>query len=349
MSAIDRMSQTNTDKRDSPHQKGVPACLSMQSSYFCPVSLGRSWNVLLWVLLGVCLIAATWMNMKHPSPYLFSLYTIPVIIFAAFTVNRWLTAAFAAGVGAIWLYFSGLGWTAWLGAGGLLVTAILLQRIVIVSRNNFHQKYEYEELFMNTILSFSRTIDMRDPYTAFHSNNVARFAKRIAEEMGLSQKDAEAVHLAGLIHDIGKIGTPEAILHKVSGLTEAEYEVMKKHAEDGYQIVKEIKRLQEMGITDMVRHHHERLDGSGYPAGLKGTDIPLGARILAVSDAYDAMTTNRSYRAKLTPETACEELNRYSGTQFDPKAVRAFLSVLKKDGTLKPDGAASGEGVAVLL
>ncbi|CAK4863906.1 unnamed protein product [Aphanomyces euteiches] len=153
--------------------------------------------------------------------------------------------------------------------------------------------------------------------------------------MGLPQREVDSIYLAGLIHDIGKVGTPDHILQKVSRLTEDEYETMKKHSEDGYQIIKDIKKFEELGITDMVRHHHERFDGKGYPQGLKSTEIPLGARILGVADAFDAMTTNRSYRQKLAVETASDELQRHSGTQFDPIAAKAFLKVLIREGKLQ--------------
>jgi HD-GYP domain-containing protein (c-di-GMP phosphodiesterase class II) len=141
--------------------------------------------------------------------------------------------------------------------------------------------------------------------------------------------------LAGLIHDIGKVGTPDFILQKESRLSEEEYAQMKKHSEDGYQIIQGIKSFGELGISDMVRYHHERPDGKGYPSGLKGTEIPIGARILGVADAFDAMTTNRSYRQKLPVEIAAEELTRYSGTQFDPKAAKALLTYLVREGKLE--------------
>lgn len=304
------------------------------NTYFCPVSLGRKISYGLWLVMFVSLLAAVWINTNVQSPALLGLYAVPVLIFALFVFNVYLVGAFSTGVTALWVYFTGAGWPGLAGAGGLLLLALLVQRVVVVSRRNFRQREEYEELFMNTILSFSKSIDARDPYTAFHSKNVADYAREIAEELGLSERETEAVHLAGLIHDIGKIGTPESILKKESRLTEEEYDIMKRHAEDGYQIVKGIKRLQELGVTEMVRHHHERMDGKGYPMGLEGEEIPLGARILAASDSFDAMTTNRSYRAKLSTETAAEELRRHSGTQFDPEVAHALLRVLVRQGKL---------------
>ncbi|NHN30324.1 HD-GYP domain-containing protein [Paenibacillus agricola] len=298
------------------------------NDHFCPVSIGKWGTVSLWVLMVVAIITAVWVNLYHSSPLLLGLYAIPVIIFTLYVANGYLVVTFAAAVMAIWLYFSEPGLVSILATAALLLISMLIRRVTVISQRNFRQKLEFEELFMNTILSFSKSIDARDPYTAFHSKNVADYAKKIATEMGLSKQDIEAVHLAGLIHDIGKIGTPENILQKESRLTEEEYDIMKRHAEDGYQIIKDIKKLQDIGATAMVRYHHERMDGKGYPQGLKGDEIPLGAKILAASDAFDAMTTNRSYRQKLSMETAAEELRRHSGTQFDPLVAEAFIKVL---------------------
>ena len=153
----------------------------------------------------------------------------------------------------------------------------------------------------------------------------------------MPQKEVDSIYLAGLIHDIGKIATPDHILQKEGRLTAEEFDTMKKHAEDGYQIIKGMKRFEELGISSIVRHHHERMDGKGYPQGLKGVEIPLGARILGVADAFDAMTTNRSYRQKLAVETATDELQRYSGSQFDPAATKAFLKVLRREGKLQQE------------
>ena len=212
---------------------------------------------------------------------------------------------------------------------------LLTKRVIFISNRNYKGKSEQEEMLLNTVFSLAKTIDARDQYTAVHSHNVADYARNIAKELGLKQREVDSIYLAGLIHDIGKIATPDHILQKESRLTEDEYVIMKKHSEDGYQIIKEMKLFGELGISDIVRHHHERFDGKGYPHGLKGTEIPLGARILGIADAFDAMTTNRSYRQKLAMETATNELQQYSGTQFDPAATKAFLKVLKRDGKLQ--------------
>ncbi|MFC0214941.1 HD-GYP domain-containing protein [Paenibacillus chartarius] len=248
---------------------------------------------------------------------------------------QWTALAAAVLIGTIPLYAepSPPLWIAMLGLAGLFA---VIKRVVYISGRNFNQKQANDELLLNTVLSFAKTIDARDPYTAFHSNNVANYAKSIAEEMRLPRQQIQSIYLAGLIHDIGKIGTPETILQKEGRLTDEEFETMKRHAEDGYEIVKGMKALRDIGVPDMVRHHHERIDGRGYPLALKGDEIPLGARILGVADAFDAMTTNRSYRAKLSVETAASELERHKGTQFDPAAAEAFLAVLRREGKLAP-------------
>lgn len=215
-----------------------------------------------------------------------------------------------------------------------LIVVVIITRVVYISGRNFQGMQHEQDSLLTTVMTFAKTIDARDPYTAFHSNNVAEYGRKIAKELGLSEKETDAVYLAGLIHDIGKIGTPEAILLKEGPLSEAEYEIMKKHSEDGYEIVKSMKSLEALGIPEMMRHHQEKFNGQGYPLGFKGDSIPLGARILAVADAFDAMTTNRSYRSKLAMETAAAELVHHSGTQFDEKVAQALLQVLRRDGQL---------------
>ncbi len=290
------------------------------------------------ILFTVSLAGAVGLNALHLSPETLMLSVAPVIAFAMMVRSPYTAAAFAAGIAVICLSLMP-DW-AWYSAFPFLIlppVALLVQRVTRIASESHRQKVEHDELFMSTMLSLSKSIDARDPYTAFHSRNVAGYARSIAEELGLSSEQTEAIYLAGLIHDIGKIGTPEPILQKEGGLSNEEYETMKRHAEDGYGIIKDIKKLQKMGVTEMVRHHHERIDGRGYPLGLKGEHIPLGARILGVCDAYDAMTTNRSYRQKLTEGIAAGELQRHAGQQFDDQIVAAFLKVLRREGKLELD------------
>lgn len=144
--------------------------------------------------------------------------------------------------------------------------------------------------------------------------------------MGLHGDEIETLWLGGLLHDIGKVGTSDTILDKSDKLTDDEFEIVKKHPVQGASILESIKQFK--NITSIIKHHHERYDGKGYPDGLKGKETPLLARILCVADAYDAMTADRPYKKAMTKETAIEELKKCSGTQFDPQVVEVFLQVI---------------------
>ncbi|TLS50702.1 HD-GYP domain-containing protein [Paenibacillus antri] len=313
----------------------------MQGQAYCPVNLPRA--IWFWVAFALVSAASAAANLIWRDPALPTLFAIPAIYLGLIRIPVPAFAAANAASCALIAFVAERDAGGIVTAAAFLAVSCLVRRVAATSFRHYSQKRQYEELFMDTMLSFAKSIDTRDPYTAFHSRNVAGYAKRIAEELKLPAAQTEAVYLAGLIHDIGKIGTPEHILSKESRLTEEEYEIMKRHPEAGYDIVKNIARLQELGIADMVRHHHERVDGKGYPHGLRGDAIPLGARILAAADAFDAMTTNRSYRQKLAVETAAEELRRHSGTQFDPAVAEAFLRTLARDGKLQAQESPRGQ------
>ncbi|HIE50523.1 MAG TPA: HD domain-containing protein [Armatimonadetes bacterium] len=151
-----------------------------------------------------------------------------------------------------------------------------------------------------------------------------KYALVIADQLGMSPEEKETLKIAGLMHDVGKIGVPDRVLHKPGKLNDEEWQLMRQHAAFGAKIVEPIKRLH--SILPGVRHHHERMDGRGYPDGLGGNDLPLDACILMVADAYDAMTSDRPYRQALGEEVALEELRRHSGSQFSPEIVQAFLA-----------------------
>jgi diguanylate cyclase (GGDEF)-like protein len=170
--------------------------------------------------------------------------------------------------------------------------------------------------------SLAKAVDARDVYSGSHSERVAELAVRVAERMGLSQELVELTRLAASLHDLGKLAIPEEILRKPGPLTDPERLVLERHPQIGYRM------LESLGVTpvaEWVLHHHERWDGTGYPDGLHGEDIPLGARIIFVADAFDAMTNDRVYRSRLTLEAALEELEACSGSQFDPDAVAALV------------------------
>jgi putative nucleotidyltransferase with HDIG domain len=183
------------------------------------------------------------------------------------------------------------------------------------------------ELFMGTIKALADAIDEKDPYTRGHSERVNRYAIILARQMGLGTEEIRRVHISSLFHDIGKIGIEDKILRKPAALTDEEYEVMKQHPEKGAQILSKIKAMKE--IIPGMRFHHERWDGSGYPLKLKGDQIPLAARIVAVADAFDAMTTNRPYQRAMSFDKAIARLFELADRAFDRRVVAAFAEAYK--------------------
>ena len=198
-----------------------------------------------------------------------------------------------------------------------------------------------------TIETIAGAIDARDEYTGGHSERVGLYAQALARQMAdeydFSEEDILRIHYIGLIHDIGKIGVADSVLNKAGKLTDEEFSLMKKHSEIGYEIMSSLGEEIE-GALDGIRYHHERFDGRGYPDGLSGEDIPLIARILCLADSYDAMTSNRVYRKRLTREEVIGELRKCSGTQFDPKIADIFISLLEsgKISEVTIDGLAAG-------
>jgi HD-GYP domain-containing protein (c-di-GMP phosphodiesterase class II) len=185
---------------------------------------------------------------------------------------------------------------------------------------------ELEHLVKSVVGVLVATIEAKDPYTRGHSERVAEYARLICIEMGFSQEEASRIHFTGLLHDIGKIGIPDAILRKKGKLTEEEFEAIKAHPRVGWEIVKDIESL--AYVKAGVLHHHERFDGGGYPDGLAGLEIPLIGRIMAVADSFDAMTSDRSYRQGMTVAKVLEILADGAGSQWDPDVIEATNRVL---------------------
>ncbi|MFZ5633581.1 MAG: HD domain-containing phosphohydrolase [Bacillota bacterium] len=179
-----------------------------------------------------------------------------------------------------------------------------------------------------TIYAFAEAIGARDGYTMGHSEKVAEYARLIAEKMGLDEKMVDLAYLCGIVHDVGKIGIPEDVLNKKGPLTGKEYKLIMGHSQMGASILSHISWLED--IVPVVEAHHERYNGGGYPMGMKGEQIPVLSRILAVADAFDAMTSDRSYRKAYPPEKAVDELKKNAGTQFDPEIVDIFIDLLKE-------------------
>lgn len=182
---------------------------------------------------------------------------------------------------------------------------------------------EQQELFMGTVRALTAAIDAKDRYTRGHSERVGHLSHRLALASGLSEAEAERIRIAGLVHDVGKIGVPERVLCKQGKLNEAEFAAIKLHPEIGYNILKDIPALSD--ILPGVLHHHERVDGSGYPHSLTGEQIPMIAKIIALADTFDAMSSNRAYRGAIPREKVLAEIERCSGTQFDPLLAARFV------------------------
>ncbi|WP_163329228.1 HD domain-containing phosphohydrolase [Desulfurobacterium thermolithotrophum] len=193
--------------------------------------------------------------------------------------------------------------------------------------SELQEKLKKEEKLTETIIkTLVRGIEIRDSYTRGHSERVAFYSKRIAEEINLSKEKINNIYMAAILHDIGKIGIPDSILLKPSKLTDKEYEIIKLHPILSYELLKHIELLE--GALDGIKYHHERWNGNGYPKGLKGEEIPIEARIIAIADSFDAMTSNRIYRKAIDKKKAIKEIKEKAGIFYDPEIVEAALPIL---------------------
>lgn len=199
---------------------------------------------------------------------------------------------------------------------------------VAVAIENARLYEELKETFYEIVFALADTIEKRDPYTGGHTKRVMDYSIAIGIEMGLDKKELEKLKLAAILHDIGKIGIRDSILLKEDKLTEEEFKIIQNHTIYGAEIIAHVRQLKD--IVPGVKYHHEKFDGSGYPEALKKDEIPLIARIIAVADTFDAMTTDRPYRKGLTNEVALQELQNKAGSQFDPQVVEAFKVALDK-------------------
>ncbi|KMM36474.1 HD-GYP domain-containing protein [Guptibacillus hwajinpoensis] len=185
---------------------------------------------------------------------------------------------------------------------------------------------------VNKLIGKVKSVGEKDRYTKEHSERVQRMSIKIGKELNLSVEELDNLIVASILHDVGKINVPEEILNKPGSLSDEEYDLMKKHPADGAEMVKDTYYAD---ISTIIHQHHERVNGSGYPNGLKGDQITIGAKIIGVSDSYDAMTDDRSYRKAYTPEYAMDELKRLSGVLYEPEVVHALEQVLLEDGVLE--------------
>ncbi|MBM4128840.1 MAG: HD domain-containing protein [Nitrospira sp.] len=202
-----------------------------------------------------------------------------------------------------------------------VLNALANQVAIAVENANLYQ--ELKDAFYGTAMALADTIEKRDPYTGGHIKRVTNYSAAIGRAMGLSKRELEDIKLAAILHDIGKIGVRDEILLKKGKLSTEDMGKMSRHSEYGAEILSHVKQLR--AIVPGVRSHHERFDGNGYPHNLRGNEIPLIAKIIAVADTFDAMTTDRPYRKAMSFERALEELKNKVGTQFDKEAVEAFI------------------------
>jgi putative nucleotidyltransferase with HDIG domain len=205
----------------------------------------------------------------------------------------------------------------------LLITNI--SRIGAIALQNVKLYEQIQQDYLKTIMALASAIDARDSYTMHHSENVARYAIAVAKSLGCKQSEINSLKQAALLHDIGKIAIKDSILLKEATLTPDEYEIIKQHSVKGEEIISILSFLKQ--AAKLIRHHHERYDGSGYPDGLKGQGIELGARILAAVDVFDAMTTDRPYRKAFSYQEALNEIEKNKNTQFDPEVTDCLIKM----------------------
>lgn len=215
----------------------------------------------------------------------------------------------------------------------VLFKPLSAQAAVAIERARLYE--DLEDMFLSTVKSLAAAIDAKDPYTRGHSERVTRFSILIARELGLDDKTQRDVQLCALLHDVGKIGVPISILRKKDKLTDEDWKHIRRHPVLGAEIISPITQLKE--LVRNIRNHHERYDGKGYPDGLKGEDIPLISRILAVADTFDALTSERPYRNGLSDKAALEEMEIVKGTQLDSACVEAFLAGYRKGFVIREE------------
>ncbi|WP_069650812.1 HD-GYP domain-containing protein [Caloranaerobacter ferrireducens] len=200
---------------------------------------------------------------------------------------------------------------------------------LLLARYSFKLYMDMKHVYMETIQALTNAMEAKDAYTKGHADRVGKYAVKLARALNLSDKKIENIKNAAILHDIGKIGIDDQILKKPGKLTDEEYQKIKEHPSIGAEILKGVNFLKE--VSNIVRHHHERYDGKGYPDGLKEDEIPVEAAILAIADVYDAMTSDRPYRKALSKDVALSEIEKNAGTQFDPEFAKMFVKVMRNE------------------
>lgn len=222
---------------------------------------------------------------------------------------------------------------------GLIIASVILtisfiSYVLIEIRVKRYKLMEVEDkrIILQSLKTFANFIDAKDPYTKGHSTRVAIYTREMAKRMGFKEHELDIISYIALMHDVGKIGTRDAILNKAGTLTAEEWKMIQLHTTTGGEILKDFTAIE--GIADGAKYHHEKYDGTGYPKGLAGKEIPLYARIICIADAYDAMSSNRCYRIRLSDEEIVAELITYSGKQFDPELV-VYMMEMINDGFIE--------------
>lgn len=203
-----------------------------------------------------------------------------------------------------------------------------IKEYLLLKKENDKLLLDLKKLFTGTVSAITDALDGKNPYIFGKSRRVAFCAIKLAEYIGLSDEEVGKIDIAGLLHDIGMVGIPEKVLNKAGILSPEEKMITKQHVENGIKILEDIKQLKD--ILEIIKYHHEQYDGNGYPFGLKGEEIPIASRIIAVADAYDGLISNRSYRKGFSHEDAIKKLKERAGTGLDPKLVDAFVKVMDK-------------------
>lgn len=220
------------------------------------------------------------------------------------------------------------------GAVLALIFVALVTLAAGASRELERRRRESKSAFVSTLRALAEAVDLRDPYTAGHSQRVAKYSVILAREMNVSEREVGEIENAALLHDLGKIGVPDRVLFKAAPLDADEKLIIGRHPVIGASLLRDVRELDD--VVPCILHHHERIDGRGYPDGLEGDAIPNGARIIAVADAFDAMTTDRPYRRAMGPDSAVAELLRGEGTQFDRRYVLAFAELVRRGEIIPP-------------
>jgi putative nucleotidyltransferase with HDIG domain len=230
-----------------------------------------------------------------------------------------------------------------IGASDYIFKPIKIEELPVVIERNLERKriesarlqQNKADILFNALKALMRALDAKDHYTSGHSQRVVHLAMLMAEEIGLREEEKYTLQLAAFMHDIGKIGMPDSILNKATSLEDYEFRKAKKHPVIGSQIIGEIEELSE--VASIIRHHHERFDGTGYPDGLRGDAIPFFSRILAILDSYEALVSDRAYRKAKEQDVALKEIEANAGSQFDPYLVKIFSRIIKNDTVKNSD------------